>query len=59
LHDRGVYPLQYGKEETDGEFRFELPPPQELAGISAVTGAFSLLSGVLIGVLQNRIAAKA
>jgi hypothetical protein len=37
-----------GMAKADGEFRLRLPPPQELAKIAAVTGAFSLLSGVLI-----------
>jgi hypothetical protein len=37
-----------GMAKADGEFRLRLPPPQELAKIAAVTGAFSLLSGALI-----------
>ena len=37
-----------GMAKADGEFRLRLPPPQELAKIAAVTGAFSLLSGLLI-----------
>ena len=37
-----------GMAKAEGEFRLRLPPPQELAKIAAVTGAFSLLSGVLI-----------
>jgi hypothetical protein len=48
-----------GKAQNEEEFRFELPPPQELVKIAAVTGVFSLLSGVLIGVLQNRVSPKA
>ncbi len=34
---------------------FQLPPPKELAKIAAVTGAFSIASGVLIGALNKRL----
>ena len=37
-----------GMAKSDGEFRLRMPPPQELAKIAAVTGAFSLASGLLI-----------
>lgn len=37
-----------GTAKAEGEFRLRLPPPQELVKIAAVTGVFSLLSGVLI-----------
>ncbi len=37
-----------GMAKSEGQFRLRLPPPQELAKIAAVTGAFSVLSGVLI-----------
>ena len=37
---------------------FELPPPKELAKIAAVTGAFSVVSGVLIGALNNKLPPK-
>lgn len=33
---------------------FQLPPPKELAKIAAVTGTFSVVSGVLIGALNKR-----
>jgi hypothetical protein len=46
-----------GTAKAEGEFRLRLPPPQELVKIAAVTGAFSLLSGVLIRNAQ-RIAPK-
>lgn len=38
---------------------FELPPPKELAKIAAVTGAFSVVSGVLIGSLNKYFPPKA
>ena len=38
---------------------FELPPPRELVKIAAVTGAFSIVSGVLIGSLNKRLPPKA
>ena len=37
-----------GKAKSDGDFRLSLPPPKELAKIAAVTGAFSLASGLMI-----------
>jgi len=37
-----------GMAKADGEFRLRMPPPQELAKIAAVTGVFSLASGLLI-----------
>jgi hypothetical protein len=37
-----------GMAKAEGEFKLRMPPPQELAKIAAVTGAFSLLSGFLI-----------
>lgn len=47
-----------GVAKAEGEFRLRLPPPKELAKIAAVTGAFSLVSGVLIDSLQRRISTK-
>lgn len=47
-----------GKAGKDGEFKLRLPPPKELAKIAAVTGTFSVVSGVLINALQNRITTK-
>jgi hypothetical protein len=35
------------------EPHFEFPPPKELAKIAAVTGTFSILSGVLINSLEK------
>ncbi len=46
-----------GIAKAEGEFRLRLPPPQELAKIAAVTGAFSVLSAVLVRNAQ-RIAPK-
>jgi hypothetical protein len=44
------------EEEAKGEpVRFQLPPPKELAKIAAVTGAFSVVSGVLIGALNRKL----
>lgn len=37
-----------GVAKAEGEFRLRLPPPEELAKIAAVTGVFSLASGLLI-----------
>ena len=48
-----------GKAKSDGEFRLSLPPPRELAKIAAVTGAFSVLSGALVGALERRIHPRA
>ena len=44
-----------GQAGKDGRFRLALPPPKELAKIAAVTGAFSLTSGLLIGALERRV----
>lgn len=44
-----------GVAKAEGSFRLRLPPPQELAKIALVTGAFSLLSGSLVGALQRRM----
>jgi hypothetical protein len=45
-------------KNNDEKFRFQLPPPKELAKIAAVTGTFSLLSGVLIDVLSRHTTTK-
>ena len=43
----------------EGEkFRFQLPPAKEMAKIAAVTGTFSVVSGVLIGALNKRLPPK-
>ncbi len=46
-----------GQIKADGgeNFKLRLPPPRELAKIAAVTGAFSLVSGVAIDTLQKRL----
>jgi hypothetical protein len=44
-----------GASRSDGRFRLQLPPPKELAKIAAVTGTFSVISGVLIDALQRRV----
>jgi hypothetical protein len=41
------------------EPHFELPPPKELAKIAAVTGVFSVASGVLIESLNKYLPPKA
>ncbi len=41
--------------DDNEDFRLRLPPPKELAKIAAVTGAFSLASGVAIDALQKRL----
>ncbi len=44
------------EEQTNGEgASFKLPPPKELAKIAAVTGTFSVVSGLLIGTLNNKM----
>lgn len=44
--------------KTGKRAQFELPPPKELAKIAAVTGAFSVMSGVLIGSLTKYMPPK-
>jgi hypothetical protein len=44
-----------GMAEADGKFKLRLPPAKELAKIAAVTGVFSVLSGVLINTVERRI----
>jgi hypothetical protein len=47
-----------GMAKSEGEFKFRLPPPKELAKIAAVTGAFSILSGLLIKSLPKDLSPK-
>jgi hypothetical protein len=48
-----------GMAKKNGErFRFQLPPPKELAKIAAVTGTFSVLSGVLINTISRHTSTK-
>jgi len=44
-----------GMAKADGQFRLRLPPPQELAKIAAVTGVFSIASGVLVRSLEKTL----
>jgi hypothetical protein len=44
-----------GMAEADGKFKLRLPPAKELAKIAAVTGVFSVLSGVLINTVERRL----
>ena len=44
-----------GMAKAEGEFKLRLPPPEELAKIAAVTGAFSLISGALIRTIEQRL----
>jgi len=44
-----------GVSKANGQFRLRLPPPQELAKIAAVTGVFSIASGVLIRNLEQKM----
>lgn len=47
------------EESAEGkQAHFQLPPPKELAKIAAVTGAFSVVSGVLIGALNSKLPPK-
>jgi hypothetical protein len=48
-----------GQAGEDGEFRLRLPPPKELAKIALVTGAFSVVSGMLVGGLERHAGRKA
>lgn len=47
-----------GVAKAEGEFKLRLPPPEELAKIAAVTGAFSIASGVLTRVVEQRLITK-
>ena len=51
------YNMGQMKENGGGGFKLRLPPPRELARIAAVTGAFSLVSGMTIDLLQRRLGA--
>ena len=43
-----------GKAGDGKKFQLKLPPPRELAKIAAVTGAFAITSGLLVGTLERR-----
>ena len=49
------YNMGQMRANGDEGFKLRLPPPKELAKIAAVTGAFSLVSGVTIDLLQQRL----
>ena len=44
-----------GTAKAQGGFKLRMPPAKELAKIAAVTGTFSILSGVLINSMQSRL----
>ncbi len=44
-----------GMAKAEGGFKLRLPPPKELAKIAAVTGTFSVVSGILIGTLERYV----
>ena len=48
-----------GMAKSQGEFKLRMPPPKELAKIAAVTGAFSIISGLLIKSLPKDLKPKA
>jgi hypothetical protein len=48
-----------GMAESEGQFKLRMPPPKELAKIVVVTGAFSIISGLLIRSLPKGLAPKA
>jgi hypothetical protein len=47
-----------GMAKSEGQFRLRMPPPKELAKIAAVTGAFSILSGLLIKAVPKNLAPR-
>ena len=47
-----------GQSKADGRFRLQLPPPEDLAKIAAVTGVFSLVSGALVRTLEQKLITK-
>ena len=47
-----------GTAKAEGEFKLRMPPPAELAKIAAVTGAFSILTGVLVKALPKNLQAR-
>jgi hypothetical protein len=47
-----------GMAKAEGQFRLRLPPAKELAKIAAVTGTFSIVSGLLIRSLPKGLAPK-
>ena len=47
-----------GKANKEEGFRLSLPPAKELAKIAAVTGTFSVVSSILITVLERQLNVK-
>lgn len=45
-----------GMATAEGQFRLRMPPPKELLKIAAVTGTFSILSGILIKAVPKHLA---
>lgn len=48
-----------GMAKAEGGFKLRMPPPEELVKIAAVTAAFSVASGLLVGKLEQRMLPKA
>ena len=46
-----------GMSKAEGSFKLRLPPPAELAKIAAVTGAFSILTGIIVKQLPKDLQA--
>jgi len=47
-----------GVAKVEGGFKLRMPPPKELAKIAAVTGAFSIVSSLLIKALPQHLSPK-
>jgi hypothetical protein len=47
-----------GMAKSEGGFKLRLPPPKELAKIAAVTGVFSIASGLLIRAVPKNLQPK-
>jgi hypothetical protein len=47
-----------GVAKAEGGFKLRMPPPKELAKIAAVTGAFSIVSGLLIKAVPQEFQPK-
>jgi hypothetical protein len=47
-----------GMAKAEGGFKLRLPPPKELAKIAAVTGTFSVVSGLLIRAVPQDLKPK-
>lgn len=47
-----------GMSKAEGGFKLRMPPGKELAKIAAVTGVFSIASGLLIKAVPQHLAPK-